>query len=186
MRPWSIVLIVLLVLVSLPTQAFQLLVEGSVTSYLDHRPMVGARVRVYKDGQQVLQRTTSADGGYAVKLDNQARYTIRVDANGFQGKCYIIDTRGPEWENGGGVKDLLVETRLPVQIAGMDISWFDLPMGMARFIPSTGLVSWNADYAEDARSGGRQVMQQYCRAAGIPYVQEPGEGLQVLVSRSGG
>ncbi|MBK9421507.1 MAG: carboxypeptidase regulatory-like domain-containing protein [Flavobacteriales bacterium] len=185
MRPWSIVLIVLLVLISLPSQALQLRVEGSVTSYLDRRPMTGARVRVYKDGQQVLQCSTSANGGYAVKLDNQARYTIRVDAPGFQGKCYIIDTRGPEWMNDRGVKDLLVETRLPVQKAGMDLSWFDLPMGMARFTPSTGLISWNVGYSEDARSGAREVMQQYCLAAGIPYVPEAGEGLQVLVSRSG-
>ena len=182
MRPSTFALIAVLALFSLRAQAYQVRVEGSVTGYVDQRPMAGARVRIYKDGQKVLQYITGANGAYAVKLANQARYVIRVDAPGFQGKCYIIDTRGPEWENDKGIKDLMVETRLPAQKPGIDLSWFDLPMGMARFTPSTGLISWNSGYSEDARSGARQVMQQYCAAAGIPFVPEPGEGFQVLVS----
>ncbi|MBK8581240.1 MAG: carboxypeptidase regulatory-like domain-containing protein [Flavobacteriales bacterium] len=182
MRLLPLLLTVFFALAMAPVHAFQVRVVGSVTDYADRKAMAGARVRVYKDGQKVVERLTGPSGDYSIKLGNQARYTVRVDAPGFQGKCYIIDTNGPEWDKDNRVKDLLVETRLPARKAGIDLSWFDLPMGMARFTPSTGHVSWNGDYGEGSRTGAREVMEQYCAAVGIPYVPETGEGFQVLTS----
>jgi len=31
---------------------------------------------------------------------------------------------------------------------GLDLTFFDMPMGLARFTPMTGLLSWNRAYEE--------------------------------------
>lgn len=141
--------------------AYHLSVNGTVTEYGSLRPVGAARVRIYKDGKLKQVLHTNAAGRYSVTLDNHSAVVLRVDAPGFQLKCITIDTHGPEWEGDKRGAAVDVEMRLPRLMGGMDLSFFDLPVGMAQFDPSSGLVQWNLAYEARVNRDAREVMQQY-------------------------
>lgn len=144
----------------LTSQAVQLRVHGTVTDLESRAPLSQALVRVYKDGvkQQVFQ--TGEGGRYSVVLDNNAEYIIRFSQPGRITKCYAVDTHGPAWENDGRVVDVAVEMTLFEAIPGLDLTFFDLPMGMARFTPMTGYLSWNDSYAQRVRPEVDRLMAE--------------------------
>lgn len=151
--------------------AYRLRMNGLVSDYVTEQPMPGARVRIYKNG--VVQRVirTGALGQYAVTFDNHADYVVRVDAPGYQVKCITISTQGLEWEGDRRVSDLQVEMRLPILQPGIDLSYFDLPLGMAEFEPATGLTRWNVTYEKTVVATAQEVMaryDQYCMEQGMP------------------
>ena len=177
-----IICILLLVLSALGQQvfAFQLRLNGSVSDYGTQQPMV-ARVRVYKDGVKQHVQWTGAAGKYSITLENHTSYVIRVDAPGYQTKCITIDTNGMEWERDRRVSDLEVEMRLPALQKGVDLSYFDLPLGMAYFEPSTGLTRWNKAYEETVRAAALAVMLNYDQRA-----HETGQPMIARLDRSAG
>ena len=144
-------------------QAFELRVHGVVTEYLSGSVITNALVRVYKDGVKQNAEETGILGLYAVKLDNNARYVIRFSAPGHQTKCFSVDTHGLAWEGDNKTKDLFVEMTLFERISDMDLNYFDLPMGMARFQPATGLVTWDEEYDSRIRAEVQAIMGEYER-----------------------
>ncbi len=141
-------------------QAAHLRVHGSVTDHNDRTPLDQALVRVYKDGVKQAAFTTGAGGRYHVELDNNAHYVIRFSMPGRVTKCFAVDTHGPAWEGDNAMKDLEVEMTLFEQQDGLDLSFFDLPMGIARFTPMTGVVSWNAEYEQRVRPEVDRLMAE--------------------------
>lgn len=151
--------------------AYHLEVVGLVTDYATQQAMPAARVRIYKNGALQTVRFTNGAGGYSVLLDNHADYVVRVDAPGFQVKCITVDTKGLEWEGDNRVSKVEVEVRLPRLGSGVDLSYFDLPVGIARFEPATGLTRWNIAYEGRVNAEARTLMDRYdqrCRELGFP------------------
>ncbi|HMU13853.1 MAG: hypothetical protein JST41_11360 [Bacteroidetes bacterium] len=143
--------------------AYNLRVRGVVTEYLTGDLLTDALVRVYKDGVKQQAEQTGVLGSYSFTLDNNAKYVLRFSAPGHQTKCFTIDTHGLEWEGEGGMKDLYVEMTLFQQLSDMDLSFFDMPMGMAFFEPATGLVRWDTDYDRRIRPEVQSLMIGYTR-----------------------
>lgn len=131
--------------------AAHLRVHGLVTDAGTREPLAGVLVRVYKDGVRLQSFTTGANGHYAATLGNGGHYVIRFSLEGRVTKCYAVDTQGPSWENDRSVSDVEVEMTLFERVEGVDLSFFDLPMGMARFTPMTGFLTWNAEYEARVR-----------------------------------
>ena len=140
--------------------ALHLRVHGNVTDLLDRSPLAGVEVRVYKDGVKQHVLRTGANGAYEVVLDNDAHYVIRFMQAGRVPKCFAVSTHGGAWADDKRVMDLEVEMTLFRPVEGVDLSWFDLPMGMARFQPMTGHISWNADYERRIRGEAERLMAQ--------------------------
>jgi hypothetical protein len=152
-------------------QAYRLEVVGLVTDYGTTLPMSAARVRIYKNGALQTVRRTNGAGTYSIILENNAEYVVRVDAPGYQVKCITVDTKGLEWEGDGRLSKVEVEIRLPKLGNGVDLSYFDLPVGMARFEPATGHTRWNLAYENKVAVVARMLMDQYderCRELGLP------------------
>jgi hypothetical protein len=146
----SLVLLVLC-LCALAAQAAQLRVQGVVTDASTREPLGEALVRVYRNGVKLQALTTGANGRYSVLLENGADYVIRFSMPGRVTKCFAIDTHGPAWADDRSIKEAEVEMTLFERVEGLDLSFFDMPMGLARFTPMTGYLSWNADYEQRIR-----------------------------------
>jgi hypothetical protein len=142
------ILILLFMGSMLTSQAAQLRVHGTVTDSESRVPLAQSLVRVYKNGVKLQSFHTGEGGRYSVLLENNAEYVIRFSRPGRITKCYAVDTHGPEWEGDGRVVDLAIEMTLFEVVPGMDLSFFDLPMGIARFTPMTGFLSWNDTYTQ--------------------------------------
>jgi hypothetical protein len=163
MRISLLILVLALLGVSQSASAFRLRLKGLVTEHGSQQPMASARVRIYKDGSLQRVQRTNMTGKYTHLLENGGSYVIRVDAPGYQGKCITIDTHGMEWEGDRRVSELEVEMRLPARRAEIDLSYFDLPMGMAFFEPATGLTRWSMTYERTVMLKARELMANYDR-----------------------
>ena len=144
----------------LNVQAVQLRVFGPVTDLETRAPLSGVLVRVYKDGVKQKAFTTGGNGHYSFLMDNGASYVLRFSLPGRVTKCYAIDTHGPSWEGDDRVVDLSIEMTLFPTVPGLDLTFFDLPMGVARFTPMTGYLSWNDSYAQDIRAEVDRLMAE--------------------------
>ncbi|WKZ67196.1 MAG: carboxypeptidase regulatory-like domain-containing protein [Flavobacteriales bacterium] len=133
-------------LLALSALGAQLHVKGVVTDAATREPLADALVRVYKDGVRQHVHRTGANGHYGFTLDNGAEYVIRFSMPGRVTKCFAIDTHGPAWEDDRSVKQVEVEMTLFEQVDGLDLGFFDMPMGMGRFTPMTGFLAWNKEY----------------------------------------
>lgn len=159
----TLAMLALATCISTQAFAFNLRVHGVVTEYIGGAPITDALVRVYKDGVKQQAAITGAFGRYAFTLDNNARYVIRFSATGHQTKCFTIDTHGLEWQGENKTKDLFVGMTMFQRLSSMDLSFFDLPMGQARFEPATGLVTWDTDYDKRIREEVQGIMNEYER-----------------------
>lgn len=137
-----------LCLVSLHAEAARLQLKGNVTDASSRQPLANALVRVYKNGVKQHVLHTGANGRYDVVLDNGADYVIRFSMPGRVTKCFGVQTHGPSWSDDQSVTPVEVEMTLFEQVDGFDLSFFDMPMGLARFTPMTGFLSWNKPYEE--------------------------------------
>lgn len=149
-----------------PALAVRLRITGTVTEHAGRAPLSEVFVRVYRNGQVQQAMHTGSGGRYAFLLENHAQYVIRFSAPGMVTKCFAIDTRGAEWEGDSKVKDLEVEMTMIERVPGLDLSFFDMPMGMARFEPMTGLLAWNKEYEEFVRPRVADLMSAYERRMG--------------------
>ncbi len=162
MRSFAVLIIALLAF-GQEASAFRLRLNGLVTDHETLQPVPSARVRIYKDGVIQRVRSTNPFGKYSITLENQSSYVIRVDAPGHQGKCITIDTRGLEWDGDARQSNLEVEMRLPAFRDGMDLSYFDLPLGIAYFEPATGLTCWSVKYERSVTADVDELMVHYDR-----------------------
>jgi len=146
--------------VALNANAAQLHVHGEVTDVGTREPFGEVLVRVYKDGVKQQVFTTGAEGHYNVRLDNEAQYVIRFSAPGRVTKCFAVDTHGGEWEGDNRSVDLAIEMTLFERVEGVDLSFFDLPMGIARFSPMTGLLTWDKEYDQRVQEEVSRLMAE--------------------------
>lgn len=188
MRHAACILLISLLGIAHDVSAFHLALNGLVTDHGTMQPMASARIRIYKDGVLKNLVRTNAAGKYAITLDNHADYVVRVDAPGYQGKCITIDTHGAEWEGDRRLSRLEVEMRLVRKLPGTDLSCFDLPLGLARFEPATGLTRWNLVYESRVNAEVQEAMFGYdlrCmdgpRPASVRYSGTGSAGLRVAL-----
>jgi hypothetical protein len=146
--------------------AYRLRINGLVTDYGTQQPLASARIRVYKNGVLQKRLASNSGGRYAFVFDNHSKYVVRVDAPGYQGKCIIIDTHGLEWERDPRVSDLDLEMRLPAYRNDVDLSFLDLPLGLASFEPATGHTSWSRGDERNIMADNVDLMQRYDRLVG--------------------
>lgn len=156
-----LLLVVLLLTCGQDAAAMRLRLNGLVTDHATLEPLADARVRIYKDGVLMRASTTNASGKYSITLENQHSYVVRVDAPGHQGKCITLDTHGMEWEGDSRQSTVEVEMRLPAFRQGVDLSYFDLPMGMAFFEPATGRTHWSVKYEQSLAAAVHELMGRY-------------------------
>lgn len=141
--------------------AFELKISGLVSYYHGGDAMSGALIRVYKNGVKVDAIESNAFGRYNVRLENGADYVFRFSAPGYVTKCFGVDTHGLVWEGEDHVKELFVEMTMIEAISGLELDFFDMPVGRLRFEPATGLVSWNKEYEQWIRPQVEEMMQRY-------------------------
>lgn len=144
-----------------PASAYTLKITGLVSHYHGGDAMTGALVRVYRNGVKVEAIETNAFGRYNVKLENGADYVLRFSAPGFVTKCFGVDTHGLVWEGEDNVKELFVEMTMIEVITGLELDFFDMPVGRLKFEPATGLVSWNKEYEQWIRPQVEAIMARY-------------------------
>ncbi|MEO8589694.1 MAG: hypothetical protein ABI432_10025 [Flavobacteriales bacterium] len=153
-------LLLALCLLASRSSAAELRLHGEVTDVNTRTPFGEVLVRVYKDGVKQQVFTTSAEGHYNVHLDNEAEYVIRFSAPGRVTKCFAVDTHGGEWAGDNRSVDLAVEMTLFERVDGVDLSFFDLPMGIARFSPMSGFLSWDKAYEEEVQAEVSRLMAE--------------------------
>ena len=67
-------------------------VDGTVTN--NDRKLEGAVITIYKGNTQTQQVTTTSNGKFSVKLDQESEYSLTVTKPGFIIKKFIFSTRG--------------------------------------------------------------------------------------------
>jgi len=143
--------------------AYDLRVQGVVTGHADREPMGEVLVRLYRNGVLQEKHITGPGGRYSFLLEAQGEYVVRFSKPGLVTKCFAVDARGAVWEGDRRVKHVEVEMTMLERIPGVDLSFFDMPMGMARFDPMTGLLRWNKDYEDFVRPRVEDLLAQYER-----------------------
>lgn len=143
---------------ALPSSAVELRLRGEVTDHVSRAPLGEVLVRVYRDGVKEKAFTTGPGGRYTVTLQRGGSYVIRFSLPGHVTKCYAVDTHGPVWEGDNREVSVDVEMTLFEQVPGMDLSFFDMPMGLARFTATTGQLSWDKAYEERIRPEVERLM----------------------------
>ncbi|MBK8338887.1 MAG: hypothetical protein IPK99_02225 [Flavobacteriales bacterium] len=154
----------LLCTAALHGSAAHLRLVGVVTDKATALPLADASVRIYKNGEKLRTMETGANGRYEVLLDNNADYVIRFVLPDHVSKCYTVSTHGPEWEGDHSVKEVYVEMTMLERLPDLDLSLFDLPMGMATFDPLNGQVRWDEAYDLRIRPEITALMAAYERA----------------------
>ncbi|MBK9273185.1 MAG: carboxypeptidase regulatory-like domain-containing protein [Flavobacteriales bacterium] len=145
-------------------EAAQLRIVGMVTDKFTAAPLAEAQVRVYRNGERVRTLTTGQNGRYELLLDNNADYVIRFVMPGHVTKCFTVTTHGPIWEGDHSIKEVFIEMTLFEQVPDMDLSFFDLPMGIARFDPLDGRMDWDEAYDGRIRGEVATLMDAVTRA----------------------
>ncbi|HQV53255.1 MAG: hypothetical protein IPF95_12675 [Flavobacteriales bacterium] len=155
-----ILLLALLVVLGSSVSAAHLRVYGLVTELEGNIPMSGVMVKVYKDGERLKPFYTGANGKYNVDLDNGAYYVIRFVKDGRVTKCFSVDTHGGEWQGDGKEVSLEIGIIMFEPVSGMDLSFFDMPMGMANFMPLNGQILWSKEYESKVAPQVQRLMTE--------------------------
>lgn len=150
----------ILAFIVMPCSAVDLRLHGEVTNYTSRTPLDQVLVRVYRDGVKERSFTTGNGGNYTIDLERDGNYIIRFSLPGHVTKCFAVDTHGAAWEGDRREVSVDVEMTLFERVPGMDLSFFDLPMGLARFCPTTGFLTWDAEYEERIRPEVGRLMAQ--------------------------
>lgn len=155
---------------ALTCSAAELRLRGAVTDHATRAPLGEVLVRVYRDGVKERSFTTGPGGKYTVNLQRGGDYIIRFSLPGHITKCYAVNTEGPVWE--GDTREVAVDVEMTLfeRIPELDLSFFDMPMGLARFCPTTGLLKWDLAYEERIRPEVARLMAEVraCREAAAP------------------
>jgi hypothetical protein len=145
---------------TLSMTAAELRLHGEVTDHVTRAPLGEVLVRVYRDGVKERSFTTGAAGKYTVSLERGGEYVVRFSLPGHVTKCYAVNTEGPVWEGDRREVSVDVEMTLFEKVPDLDLSLFDMPMGMARFCPTTGLLKWDKVYEERMRPEVDRLMAE--------------------------
>jgi len=148
---------------SLLSGAVDLRLRGEVTTYGTNAQLGDVLVRVYRNGIKEQAFTTGQGGKYTVDLERGGNYVIRFSRPGHITKCFAVDTKGEAWQGDTREVSVSVEMMLFKKVPGMDLSFFDLPMGLARFEPLTGFLSWDKAYEERIRPEVDRLMTELRR-----------------------
>ena len=154
------ILLALLISCALPCAAVDLRLHGEVTSYASRAPLGEVLVRVYRDGVKEQAFNTGNGGHYTIDLERGGHYIIRFSLPGHVTKCFAVDTHGAAWEGDRREVSVDVEMTMVPVVPDVDLSLFDMPMGMARFSPTTGFLSWDATYEERIKPEVDRVMAE--------------------------
>lgn len=146
--------------IALSTSAVDLRLHGEVTAYGSREVLGDVLVRVYRDGVKEQAFMTDAGGRYTVDLKRGGHYVIRFSRPGHVTKCFAVDTHGAAWEGDLRSVSVAVEMTLFERVPGIDLSFFDLPMGLANFSPTTGYLSWDKAYEERIRPEVDRLMAE--------------------------
>ncbi|MBK6628681.1 MAG: carboxypeptidase regulatory-like domain-containing protein [Flavobacteriales bacterium] len=152
------------VLLTWTAEAAQLRIVGTVTDKFTAAPLADAQVRVYRNGERVRTLTTGHTGRYELLLDNNADYVIRFVLPGHVTKCFTVTTHGPIWEGDHSIKEVFIEMTLFDRVPELDLTFFDLPMGIARFDPLDGRMDWDEKYDGRIRGEVAALMEEVTRA----------------------
>lgn len=145
---------------SLLSGAVDLRLRGEVTTYGTGAQLGDVLVRVYRNGVKEQSFTTGQGGKYTVDLERGGHYVIRFSRPGHITKCFGVDTNGNSWKGDTREVSVSVEMMLFEKVPGMDLSFFDLPMGLARFEPLTGFLTWDKAYEERIRPEVDRLMAE--------------------------
>jgi len=157
---------------SLLSGAVDLRLRGEVTTYGTHEQLGDVLVRVYRNGVKEQMFTTGQGGKYTVDLERGGYYIIRFSRPGHITKCFAVDTKGDAWKGDTREVSVSVEMTLFTNVSGLDLSFFDLPMGLARFEPLTGFLSWDKGYEERIRPELDRLMAEVRLRAELERVPE--------------
>lgn len=135
-------------------------VHGQVNDLITGEGLAGALVRVYKDGEVQHRLHTGANGSYSIRLENNGHYVLRFSLPGHVTKCFAVSTHGPAWQGDNRTAELEVGILLFPPVDGLDLGLFDLPLGLARFQPMTGLIGWNGEYEGRVRPEAFRLMDR--------------------------
>lgn len=155
-------------LCSLFSWAVNLRLHGEVTDHSTRTPLGEVLVRVYRDGVKERAFTTGPGGRYTVELERGGQYVIRFSLPGHVTKCYAVDTHGPAWEGDHREISVDVEMTLFESVPGLDLSFFDMPMGLAYFSPTTGYLSWDKEYEARIKPEVDRLMAEVRRLRTAP------------------
>lgn len=144
--------------------AAHLRIVGTVTDKFTAAPLADAQVRVYRNGEKVRTLSTGPTGRYELLLENNADFVIRFVRPGHVTKCFTVSTHGPEWAGDRSVKEVFIEMTMFERVADLDLSFFDLPMGIARFDPLNGRMDWDEAYDGRIRGEVAALMDAVARA----------------------
>jgi hypothetical protein len=159
---------------SLPTWAVELRLHGQVTDHSARTPLTEVLVRVYRNGVKERAFTTGPGGRYTVELERGGNYIIRFSLPGHITKCYAVDTKGAAWQGDRREVSVDVEMTMFENVTDLDLSFFDLPMGLARFSPTTGYLTWDKDYEERIKPEVDRLMAEVrLRGNGVVYPEDP-------------
>lgn len=150
----------LLAAMALNTSAAELRLRGEVTDLVTRQPLGEVLVRVYRNGVKEHSFNTGPAGKYNITLQRGGDYVIRFSLPGHVTKCYGVDTKGAAWEGDNRSVSVDVEMTMFERVEGLDLSFFDMPMGLARFCPMTGLLKWDQGYEERIRPEVERLMGQ--------------------------
>lgn len=156
-------LLLLLAWSGLSVHAAQLRITGAVVDLLTGAPLAGVDIKVYRNGERVEVQRTGPQGRYQVLLDQHAEYVLRFSMPGMVSKGFTVDTRGAAWEKDRRVVEEVIDMQLFAPVEGLDHWMFDRPMGMAHFIPMTGLLTWDAAYDAQIRAEVNRYMAAWTR-----------------------
>lgn len=165
---------------SLLSGAVDLRLRGEVTTYGTRSLLGDVLVRVYRNGVKEQSFTTGQGGKYTVDLERGGSYVIRFSRPGHITKCFGVDTNGNSWKGDTREVSVSVEMMLFEKVPGMDLSFFDLPMGLARFEPLTGFLTWDKGYEERIRPEVDRLMAEVRKRTealndAAPLVEEQGK-----------
>ena len=154
------ILLTILLGLAMSSSAVDLRLHGEVTTFGSREVLGDVLVRVYRNGVKEQAFMTGSGGRYTVDLERGGDYIIRFSRPGHVTKCFAVDTHGAAWEGDSRSVHVAVEMTLFETVEGIDLSFFDLPMGLAHFSPTTGYLSWDKDYEERIRPEVDRLMAE--------------------------
>lgn len=123
--------------------AVHLKVHGDVLERVSGEGLSMVTIKVYQNGTLQLSTTSNSKGKYELLFPNQGRFVVRFSYPGYASKSFMVDTRGPSWEGDNSKQSLYIGMTMVKRLLGFDLSLLEIPMGKAKFNPTTGYVRWD-------------------------------------------
>ena len=144
-------------------QAFFIALSGIVTDNFSALPLKD--VVVYVESTQGspyrAERITGSDGFYRFSLKKGSSYMVKYSKAGFVSKKLVLNAMGvPDYPD-LPYYDMDVQMVLFERIPDFDFSFFDSPIGEARYKQSVRTINWDNPWSEERRKMMAPIMQEY-------------------------